>query len=171
LALLICCGLTAPAQNTSQPGNASAPFSVRATHLLGFENVKNNRKGTLSIQDNTLQFQQNGKPGAQLKITSVRDVFVGEESKQVGGVPVMLGKAAVPFGGGRVLSLFTHKKYETVTLEYVDSDGGVHGAIFRLTKGEGKVVKDELAARGVAVSSREDQSTKPGTAEVTHENK
>ena len=32
-----------------------------------------------------------------------------------------LGKAAAPFGGGRVVSLFAHKKYDTLTLEYVDN--------------------------------------------------
>ena len=31
-----------------------------------------------------------------------------------------IGKAAAPYGGGRVVSLFAHKKYDTLTLEYVD---------------------------------------------------
>jgi len=82
-----------------------------------------------------------------------------------------LGKAAAPYGGGRVVSLFAHKKYDTLTLEYVDSDGGVHGAIFQLNKGQGELVRDELVARGVPASSGEDRSSKQNTAEVKHENK
>jgi hypothetical protein len=86
-----------------------------------------------------------------------------------------LGKAAAPYGGGRVVSLFAHKKYETLTLEYVDSDGGVHGVIFQLSKGQGEMLKDELVARGVPWSvspdSGEDQPTRQSTAEVTRENK
>jgi hypothetical protein len=82
-----------------------------------------------------------------------------------------LGKAAAPYGGGRVVSLFAHKKYDTLTLEYVDSNGGVHGAIFQLKKGQGELVKKELVARGVSSSSGEDQSTKQSTSEVTYENK
>ena len=110
-------------------------------------------------------------PDAQVNIASVRALFLGEESKQVGGLPVKLGKAAAPYGGGRVVSLFAHKKYDTLTLEYVDSDGGVHGAIFEVTKGQGEVVRNELVARGVSSSSGEDQATKQSTSEVTHANK
>src|ERR1700693_575847 len=169
--VLICCGLAATGQQIRQRGNTSASFSTRATHLLGFANASNNSTGTLSMQDDLLQFQQNGKPGAQVKIASVRDVFLGGESKQVGGLPMTLGKAAVPFGGGRVVSLFAHEKYDTVSLEYVDADGGIHGAIFQLAKGQGELVKNELVAQGVTVSSRQDQSTKESATEAKHENK
>jgi hypothetical protein len=145
-ALLICCNLTAPAQYTAQRGDGSVRFSIRAIHLLGFENAKSNCSGTLSIQDSFLQFQQTGKIIADINIGSVRDVFLGEESRQVGGLPLTLGKAAAPCGGGRVVSLFSHKNYDTVTLEYLDSDGGIHGAIFQLAKKQGEVVKNELMA-------------------------
>jgi hypothetical protein len=169
--MLICCSLTAPAQKITQRGNTNAPFSTRATHLLGFANARNNSTGTLSVQDDSLQFQQNGEPGAQVKIGSVRDVFLGGESKQVGGLPMTLGKAAVPFGGGRVVSLFAHKKYDTLSLEYVDADGGIHGAIFQVTKGQGELVKNELIAQGATISSHQDHATKESAAEAGHENK
>jgi len=170
-ALLLCSGIGALAQSTAAPLNANAPFSIRATHVLGLPNTKNNCNGTLSIQGDALQFQQNGKPGAEVNIASVRALFLGEESKQVGGLPVKLGKAAAPYGGGRVVSLFAHKKYDTLTLEYVDSDGGVHGAIFEVAKGQGELVRNELVARGVASSSGKDQPTKQSTSEVTYEDK
>ncbi|MGP0097378.1 MAG: hypothetical protein ACLPHI_10100 [Terriglobales bacterium] len=125
----------------------------------------------LSIQNDTLRFQKDGDPDAEVNTASVRALFLGEESKQVGGVPMKLGKAAAPYGGGRVVSLFAHKKYDTLTLEYVDSNGGVHGAIFQLKKGQGELVKKELVARGVSSSPGEDQSTKQSTSEVTYENK
>jgi hypothetical protein len=137
---------------------------------VGFEHVKTNCNGTLSIQDNALQFQRAGEPGAQVKITSIQAVFLGGESKQVGGVPMTLVKTAAPFGGGRVVSLLAHKKYDTLTLEYVDSDGGVHGVIFQVNKGQGELVKNELLSRGVSPSSGEDQSKKQSTAEVKNEN-
>ena len=171
LAVLICCGLAAPAQQITQRGNTSASFSTRATHLLGFANARNNSNGTLSVQDDSLQFQQNGKPGARVKIASVRDVFLGAESKQVGGLPMTLGKTAAPFGGGRVVSLFAHKKYDTLTLEYVDADEGVHGAIFQLAKGQGELVRNELIARGETISSHQDQLTKESATQARHENK
>jgi hypothetical protein len=169
--MLICCSLTAPAQKITQRGDTSAPFSTRATHLLGFANAKNNSTGTLSVQDDSLQFQQNGKPAAKVKIALVRNVLLGAESNQVGGLPMTLGKTAAPFGGGRVVSLFAHKKYDTLTLEYVDADEGIHGAIFQLTKGQGELVKNELIAQGATISSRQDQSTKESATEAKHENK
>jgi hypothetical protein len=171
LAGLICCGLAASAQQIVERGNTSASFTTRATHLLGFANARNNSAGTLSLQDDSLQFQQNGKPGTRVKIALVRDVFLGAESKQVGGLPMTLGKTAAPFGGGRVVSLFAHKQYDTLTLEYVDADEGIHGAIFELTKGQAELVKNELIARGVTISSHHDQSTKEGAVEASHENK
>src|SRR6266403_4977470 len=166
--MLICCTLTAPAQKITQRGETSAPFSTRATHLLGFANASNNSTGTLFVQDDSLQFQQNGEPGAQVKIGSVRGVFLGGESKQVGGLPMTLGKAAAPFGGGRVVSLFAHKNYDTLTLEYVDAAEGIHGAIFQLTKGQGELLKNELIAQGATISSRQDHSTKQSTTEAGH---
>jgi len=169
--VLLCCSLTAPAQKIAQPGDTSAPFSIRATHLLGFADARNNSAGTLSVQDDSLQFQQNGKPAAKVKIASVQAVFLGGESKQVGGLPMTLGEAAAPFGGGRVVSLFAHKKYDTLSLEYVDADKGIHGAIFQLRNGQAEIVKNELMAHGVSISSRQDQSTKESATEAKHENK
>jgi hypothetical protein len=169
--VLLCCSLIAPAQKTKQRGDTSAPFSTRATHLLGFANARTNSTGILSVQDDSLQFQQNGKPGVQVKIGSVRDVVLGSESKQVGGLPMTLGKAAAPFGGGRVVSLFAHTNYDTLSLEYMDADKGIHGAIFQLRKGQAEIVKNELMAHGVSISSRQDQSTKEGATEAKHENK
>ncbi|MBZ5656162.1 MAG: hypothetical protein LAO56_12895 [Acidobacteriia bacterium] len=171
VALFFCFCQDALAQSAVPPLKANAPISVQATHLLGFEDAKNNCGGTLSIQDDVLQFQHPGKPGARVKIASLRDVFLGAESKQVGGLPMKLGKAAAPYGAGRVVSLFAHKKYDTLTLEYADKDGGIHGAVFQLNEGKGELVRDELVARGVSATSLEEQLTKQNTAEVTHETK
>jgi hypothetical protein len=169
-ALLLCSGIGALAQSTAPPLKANPLFSIRATHLVGWPNTKSNGKGTLSAQDNLLRFQQGAKPIAQVDIASVRDVFLGEETMQVGGLPMKIGKAAAPYGGGRVVSLFAHKKYDTLTLEYVDVDGGVHGAIFQVAKGQGELVRNELVARGASFSAGEDP-TEQSISEVTHEDK
>jgi hypothetical protein len=169
--VLLCCSVTAPSQNLTQLRDASAQFSTRATHLLGFANASVNSAGTLSVQQDSLQFQQNGKPASKVKIALVRDVFLGAESKQVGGLPMTLGKTAAPFGGGRVVSLFAHEKYDTLSLEYVDIDGGIHGAIFQLKKAQAEIVKNELMAQGLTINSRQDQSTKESATEAMHENK
>jgi hypothetical protein len=132
--------------------------------------VPDNAKGTLSIEGDALQFQQSGKPAAQVTISSIQDVALSEESKQVGGTPMTLGKAAVPFGGGRAVSLFAHKKYDTLTVEYRDSNGGFHGAIFELNKGQAEAFRNELVAKGARVSD-EDAQAKKQPAEAASENK
>src|SRR5260370_36858881 len=130
LLLLISCGVASLAQNVGQRTNSPAPLNMRTTHLLGFESASNNTNGTLSFQGDALQFQKGDKPAVQVKISSVQDVFLGDQSKKIGGLPMTLGKAAVPFGGGRAISLFAHKKYDTLTLQDVDTNGGLHGPIF-----------------------------------------
>jgi hypothetical protein len=169
--LLISCGVASLAQNVGQRTNSPAPLNMHTTHLLGFEDVSNNANGTLSFQGDALQFQKGDKPAVQVKISSVQGVFLGDQSKEIGGLPMTLGKAAVPFGGGRAISLFAHKKYDTITLEYVDKNGGVHGAIFLLQKTQGEVLRNELVARGAHVSQSEGESTKQRTAEVPSEGK
>ena len=169
--VLILCSVTVSAESTLHRADGNAELSIRATHLLGFEDTKNNSNGTLSVKDGSLQFQRNGKSGARVKVGSVREVILGEESKQVGGLPMTLGKAAIPYSGGRVVSLVAHKKYDTLTLEYVDDDGAVHGAIFQLHKGEAEVVKAALSAQGMSVIPPQGETTKGSSGEVNYENK
>jgi hypothetical protein len=168
-ALLFCSGLAALAQSAAPAVNPNSPLSIPAMHLLGMKDTKRNCNGILSIQDNALQFRQRGKAGAQVNTSSIQAIVLGSESRQVGGVPMTLGKAAAPFGSGRIVSLFTHKKHDIVTVEYRDGDGGVHGAIFQLAKGQGELVRDSLKARGVSPGSGEDRSTKHSTTEVMDE--
>ena len=170
-ALWLCSGSSALAQSTAVSANTRAPFRTQVTHLLGLPETKRNCNGTLSIQDSVLQFEPNGKPGVQVNMASILDLSSGDESKQVGGLPMKIGKAVAPYGGGRVVSLFAHKKYDTLTLEYVDGDGGVHGAIFQLKKGQGELLNDELLARGVSSRSGEGRPAGKSTVEVTRENK
>jgi hypothetical protein len=145
--------------------SSASGVTFHVTHVLGFEGMSNNANGQLSIQGNALRFQKSEGPGAQINKGAIQEVFVGEENKQVGGTPMAVGKMAVPFGGGRVVSLFSHKKYDTLTLEYLDPDGGFHGAIFQLNKGQGQALKNELVANGANANNVEDQAAKQSTQE------
>ena len=169
LVALILWSAVALAQSDSQPANSA--LNIRATHVLGFEGAKSNATGTLSIQDTALQFRQSGKPAVQIQIASVQDICLGQQSKQVGGLPMTVGKAATPYGGGRVISLFAHKKYDTLTLEYVDSEGGFHGAMFQLNQGQGQILRNALVAKGVHVADVQAQLKQQTTAEVSNESK
>jgi hypothetical protein len=167
--MVLYCGTAALAQNASEPRNSA--ISIRATQLLGFHGAQDNANGTLSIQGDALQFHKDGKPAVEIKVDSIQNVFLGEQSREIGGVPMTLGKAAAPYGGGRVLSLFAHKKYDTITVQFVDDDGGVHGSIFQLNKGQGEVFRNELVSHGAHVSDPESERAKQHITEVENESK
>lgn len=170
--LLVLCGPALLAQNSSAPAKPAAASEIHVSHVLGFEGASHNAKGKLSIHDNALQFQSGGESAtAQVSIASIQDIVLGEQDKEVGGMPMMLGKAAVPYAGGRVISLFAHKKYDIVTVEYVDANGGFHGAIFQLIKGKGQVLMDELVAKGAHVNPVAPPPTAPAAAEGKNESK
>jgi hypothetical protein len=156
--------LARTAYSQSQVEASVASSSIQVKHVLGFEGARRNVSGELSVQGDHLSFQQNGKPAALVSITSIRKISLGEQDDQVGGLPMTLGKTAVPFGGGRVVSLFSHKKYDTLAIDYLDSNGGSHGAIFRLTKGQGEDIKSKLIARGAQVTPAGDPSPLRSTA-------
>jgi hypothetical protein len=127
--------------------------------------VRNNAKGELRIHDDALQFQRDGSTAAQVNIGSIQDISLGTEDKQIGGVPMTLGKAAVPFEGGRAISVFSRKKYDTLTVEYFDKNGGFHGAIFEMNQGQGESLKKDLVAKGAHIASPELRATQ-STSEV-----
>jgi hypothetical protein len=156
------------------PNEAQSPVpgpAVHVTHVLGFEGARHNATGDVKIQGDKVQFQRGGSPTVQVNISCIRDIFVEDEDKQLGGTAMTLGKTAVPFGGGRVVSLFAHKKYDIFTIEYLDNNGGFHSAIFQLDKGQGRTFKKDLVAHGAHISSPDDRATAQSTPEVKHENK
>ena len=64
------------------------------------------------------------------------------------------------------MSLFAHKKNDIVSVQFLDADGGVHGSIFQLNKGQGEVFRNELVSHGAQVSDPEREHEKKGVAEV-----
>ena len=168
LTLLLCFSRATIGQTSSEAQGSVAVIHV--THLLGFEDVRRNANGQLRIQGDMVQFERNGSGLAQVSIRSIQDISLGTEDKQIGGVPMTLGKAAVPFEGGRAISLFSHKHYDTFTVEYLDNNGGFHGAIFRMNKGQGQAFQKDLVTKGAHVAPPEIQATTQGAPEVKHEN-
>jgi hypothetical protein len=169
LALLVLLALFMTAKGQSQPENSIVGARIHVTHVLGFEDVRRNVSGELSIDDDDFRFQRDKTPAAQVSITSIQNISLGEQDKQLGGVPMMMGKAAVPYGGGRMVSLFSHKKYDSLTIEYLDSTGGFHGAIFRLAKGQGEIFKSALIAHGAHIRQSETPAPLQSTPEEFQE--
>ena len=120
--------------------------------VIGLENIKPGAAGTLASSPSGLEFTAGNKKAA-ITISSIQDVFTGQESRQdVSGMGGTLVEAAIPYGGGRFVSLFSHK-VDVLAVEYVDSNGGFHGAIFVLSAGKATAFKNQLVAQGAKVST------------------
>jgi len=166
LLTLVYLGASLMSQSRDQGiGPVSHPM-VRATAILGLEGVSKNATGELSIEDDAFVFQTGKGPAARIPIASVQNVSFSQEDKQAGGTPMAMGRAAVPFGGGRVIGLLAHKKYDFLTLEYLDSNGGYHGAICQLNIGQRQVLANELEIRGVHVSGLRADTVKLSSVET-----
>ena len=124
---------------------------TQAVQLIGLMGVKPNAKGKLTVINGILRFIHAGG-NADVPTTSVEDVVTGKDSQRViGGTLGTISSLAVPYGGGRVMSLF-RKKLDTLTIQYRDSEGGLHGAIFTMSSGQAEAIKKELLAQGARTS-------------------
>ena len=72
----------------------------------------------------------------EVKVSSISDIFTNEDSRQDITGAAKLATMAIPYGGSRALSLFSHG-VDILTLELTDAKGGYHGVIFVLPHGQG----------------------------------
>jgi hypothetical protein len=149
LACFFCAGLYA--QTASAADTSSDASGVRGMHVLGLSGVKHNAHGTLTAQASGLNFAAKGAHST-VAIASIQDIFTGQDSRQVGGKVLTVAKMGVPYGGGRVLSLFSHEKVDSLTLEYRDTNGALHGTVFSMPLGQAAVLKKQLVALGAHAS-------------------
>jgi len=126
------------------------PAPPKAVELMGLVGVKDNTKGTLSVQNGNLRFEHS-KISSDLASTSMQDVVTGNDSQRVVGGTLGTVSLFAPYGSGRFLSLF-RSKLDTLTIQYRDADGGLHGVIFTTPVGTAQPTKDELVAGGAHTS-------------------
>jgi hypothetical protein len=129
-------GLAIPIGNAQQ---TAAP--VKAVQLTGLNGVENDAKGTLTVENSSLHFVHR-KETADLSAASIEDVVTGSGNKE------SIGKTAG----------------DTLTVQYRDADGGLHGAIFTMPIGAADGIKGELLAQGAHTTTTEDQTAPPASA-------
>lgn len=139
------------AQETSVP--------VKAVQLTGLKGIKDNTKGTLSVENGNLHFVH-GKENSDVSATSIQDVVTGADSRESVGKTVGIMGMAAPYGGGRVLSLF-RTKIDTLTVEYRNPDEGLDGAIFTMSAGTADAIKKQLVAQGAHTTAAGEPTAVP----------
>jgi hypothetical protein len=131
-------------------GGAQQKQPTKAVHLTGMIGVKDNTKGSLTVENGDLHFVHS-KTSSDLAPKSIRDVVTGSDSQRLIGGTVGTLSMFAPYGSGRFLSLF-RSKLDTLTIQYLDADGGLHGTIFTSPVGTAEVTKDELVGLGAHTS-------------------
>lgn len=143
---LFLAGLVVPIANAQQ---VSGP--VKAVQVTGLADVKDNKAGTLNLENGLLHFLYT-KGSADISATAIQDVITGSDNQAALGKTAYLMSIAAPYGSGRFLCLF-RKKIDTLTIQFRDADGGLHGAIFLMSAGTANVIRDELIAQGAHVTA------------------
>ena len=155
---LLFAGLVIPVGNAQQ---VSGP--VKAVQLTGLLGVKDNAKGTLNVENGHLHFVH-AKASSDVSAASMQDVVTGADSQAA--VEAAVGKKAglltmaAPYGSGRFLRLF-RQKIDTLTVQYRDADGGLHGAIFTMPVGAAEAIKKELVAQGAHTTATGELNAAP----------
>jgi hypothetical protein len=123
-----------------------AQTETDAVQLTGLAGLKDNTKGRLRVVDGTLRFIYK-KGNVEVGAASIQDVVTGKDSQRIVGGTLGTMTLFAPYGSGTVLSLF-RKKLDSLTIQYRDADGGLHGAIFTMPLGKAEMIKKELLAQG-----------------------
>ena len=134
--------------------------SMKATQVMGFGEVKSNTNGILKVENGNLQFSSS-KGKTEMPIGSVEDVITGDDSQRVFRGTIGTLTMFTPYEGGRFLSLF-RTKLDTLTLQYRDSNGALHGAIFTMAQGKADPFKKKLVGQGAHTSIPVQEET-PGS--------
>jgi hypothetical protein len=129
----------------------------KVVHVIGLEAIQHDTKGKVTLTKDSMEFTS-GTTKSNVAFTSIDDVLTGADSqRQIRGT---LGTLSMfgPYGSGRFLSLF-RQKIDTLTVEYRDANGGLHGAIFTLPEGQAAQLKAQMVAAGAKTSiSVEDEA-------------
>ena len=142
--------MPARGQAAGTPPAAPSVVQTDVKLVIGGETIKNNSKGTLSVVGSSLQFAA-GKKKVEVEASSILDISTNEDSRQDITGAAHLATMAIPYGGGRVLSLFSHR-VDVLTVEFKNTNGGYHGAVFVLAQGQAAPFKKQLVAMGAKAS-------------------
>lgn len=158
LASTACAGF---ARAQQQPATTTSTFKAKA--VIGFNDVKKNKKGQVALSGSTLEFTS-GTIKSDLPVASIQDVLTGADSQRAIGGTVGTISMFGPYGSGRFLSLF-RTKIDALTIEYRDADGGLHGAILTVPQGQAAALKTQLVAAGAKASISVEDEEKAAAAE------
>jgi len=139
----VLCSAASPCLAQQPAATAAGSKVVQITGLTG---VKAHTKGILTVESGNLQFA-NSKSKVSVPLQSVEDIVTDNDSQRVFRGTLGTMTMFAPYGSGRFLSLFRSKE-DTLTIQYRDADGALHGAIFTMGVGKADPLKKEMVSQG-----------------------
>lgn len=136
----ICCmphtALAAVAtQNDRRDAQPDTWQSTSVQHAYGLPDTKKNEKGRLTVNPDGLTFTTKSS-SSSLQSPSIVAVSAGNQRVELWGMKGRLLRMAIPDGGGIAAAGLMHHRVDMLTVEFNDSRGGYHGAVFYLPANE-----------------------------------
>lgn len=103
-----------------------------ARHLIGLPDVGENVEGVLVINAEGVTFTSL-HAAAQIAAHDVISLSVGDERMMKGGRKGQFARK-LPYGAGEVVGLATIGKVDLITVEFIDTRGAYHGAVFSVPR-------------------------------------
>jgi hypothetical protein len=142
LPLLIAVHTGAAQMAVSPEGNLPqvTPWNAQdVQHAYGLPGTKPKAKGTLAVNTDSITFT--GKSSiSTISRRSVMAVSTSDERVELWGTKGNLLRMAIPYGGGEAAAGVMHHKVGMLTVEFIDQQGGYHGAVFFLPVDEAERV-------------------------------
>jgi hypothetical protein len=140
-------------------GDRPQPIAWKSSsvqHAYGLPDTKPKAKGTLTVSPDGLTFT--GKSSNySIERRSVIAVSAGNQRVELWGMKGRLLRMAIPDGGGIAAAGFMHHRVDMLTVEFSDSRGGYHGAVFLLPANEAERALQSFAQ--MPIVHREVQNT------------
>jgi hypothetical protein len=157
LTLLAASLLAAPALPQQQP-QPPKPVPKQVVSVMGFEDIKKNERCGIDVSSGSVRLKSKTST-VEVPMSSIEDVLTGEDSARMIGGFIGTLTIAAPYESGRFLSLF-RKKLDTLTIQYRDSEGGLHGGILSMHPGEAMALKKVIVAAGAHTTVPIEDTTK-----------
>lgn len=130
------------------PSKIAVWKSAGAEHVYGFPDIKPNKKGTLTLSADALTFS--GKSGiTSIQRSSVTAVSAGNQRVELWGMGGRILRMTIPDGGGLAAAAVMHHRVDVLTVEFNDSRGGNHAAVFFLPANEAERALPNFAINSI----------------------
>ena len=122
-------GKSAPIASADR--TASLWTSDKAEHIYGLPEVNAHTMGTLTLSADDLTFTEKGDSTA-IPRNTITAVSAGDQRVELWGITGRLLRMTIPDGGGLAIAAVTQHRVDMLTVDFNDTRGGAHSAVFFL---------------------------------------